>query len=96
MAELLQGELAGAFDFAPPGGGYFFWLTCRHADAAPVVDTAALLPAAQAAGVSYRPGPAFSAAGGFRNALRIAISLYETDELIKGLRRLTAVIRAGA
>ena len=56
-----------------------------------------LLPMpAQAAGVSYRPGPAFSAAGGFRNALRIAISLYETDELIKALRRLTAVIRAGA
>ena len=98
VAELLQGELAGAFDFAPPGGGYFFWLTCRHdaGDAAPAVDTAALLPAAQAAGVSYRPGPAFSAAGGFRNALRIAISLYETGDLIKALRRLTAVIRAGA
>jgi len=95
VAELLQGELAGAFDFSPPGGGYFFWLTCRHAaDAAPAVDTAALLPAAQAAGVSYRPGPAFSAAGGFRNALRIAISLYETGDLIEALRRLTAVIRA--
>ena len=48
------------------------------------------------AGVSYRPGTAFSAVGGFRNALRIAISLYETDEIIEGLRRLAAALDAGS
>ena len=71
-------------------------LTIATAVVAVAIALRLLLMPAQAAGVSYRPGPAFSAAGGFRNALRIAISLYETDELIKGLRRLTAVIRAGA
>ena len=88
VAAMLRAELSDTVDFTPPGGGYFFWLTLRDT----AIDTAALLPAAQAAGVSYRPGAAFSAAGGFRNALRIAISLYETDEIIAGLRRLATVI----
>ena len=88
VAAMLRAELSDRIAFTPPGGGYFFWLTLRNAD----LDAAALLPAAQAAGVSYRPGAAFSAAGGFPNALRIAISLYETDEIIAGLRRLSAGI----
>ena len=88
VAEMLRAELSDAVEFTLPGGGYFFWLTLRDA----ARDAAALLPAAQAAGVSYRPGAAFSAAGGFPNALRIAISLYETDEIIAGLRRLSTVI----
>lgn len=88
VAAMLRAELSDAVDFTPPGGGYFFWLTLRDA----AIDTAAMLPAAQTAGVSYRPGAAFSAAGGFPNALRIAISLYETDQIITGLRRLATVI----
>ena len=89
-AELLRSEMSDWAAFTAPGGGYFFWLTLPKG-----MDAEALLPAAQAAGVSYRPGTAFSAAGGFRNALRVAISLYETDELAEGLRRLAAVVRAG-
>lgn len=92
VVAMLRAEMADRIAFTAPGGGYFCWLTLRDA----AVDTAALLPAAQAAGVSYRPGTAFSAAGGFRNALRIAISLYETDEIIEGLRRLAAAIDANA
>ena len=88
-AQLLRSEMSDWAAFTAPGGGYFFWLTLPEG-----MDAEALLPAAQAAGVSYRPGTAFSAAGGFRNALRVAISLYETDELTEGLRRLAAVIRA--
>ena len=88
-AELLRSEMPDWATFNAPGGGYFFWLTLPEG-----IDAGTLLPAAQTAGVSYRPGTAFSAAGGFRNALRIAISLYETDELAEGLRRLAGVIRA--
>lgn len=91
VAAMLRAELSDRIAFTAPGGGYFYWLTLLNDG----VDTEALLPAAQAAGVSYRPGTAFSATGGFRNALRIAISLYETDAIIEGLRRLAAALDAG-
>ena len=91
VAAMLRAELSDRIAFTAPGGGYFCWLTLRDAG----IDAAALLPAAQAAGVSYRPGTAFSAVGGCRNSLRIAISLYETDEIIEGLRRLAAALDAG-
>ena len=86
VADILRAELGDAVEFTPPGGGYFYWLTLRDG-----VNTDALLPAAREAGVSYRPGTAFSAAGGFTNALRISFSLYETDELAEGIRRLSGV-----
>lgn len=88
VADLLGGELSGRVDFTPPGGGYFYWLTLSGG-----VNTETLLPAARESGVSYRPGTAFSASGGFTDALRISISLYETDELAEGIRRLAGAIR---
>ena len=83
VAGLLRTEFGETVDFTPPGGGYFYWLTFTDG-----VNTDALLPAARESGVSYRPGTAFSASGGFADALRISISLYETDELAEGIRRL--------
>lgn len=70
-----------------PGGGYFVWLTC-HDD----VDTAALLPIARHAGLSYRPGPAFSATGAFTQALRLSFALYETESLEQGVERLATAL----
>ena len=89
VADLLHSEFSNTVDFTPPGGGYFYWLTFNNG-----INTAALLASAREAGVSYRPGTAFSASGGFADALRISISLYDTDELAEGLRRLAAAIRA--
>ena len=83
VADLLRSQFSDTVQFTPPGGGYFYWLTL--ADGA---NTDALLPAARKTGVSYRPGAAFSASGAFTDALRISISLYETDELAEGIRRL--------
>lgn len=83
VADLLRAEFSDAAQFTPPGGGYFYWLTLIDG-----TNTDALLPAAREAGVSYRPGTAFSASGAFTDALRISISLYETDELAEGIRRL--------
>lgn len=83
VADLLRAEFSDAAQFTPPGGGYFYWLTLNDG-----TNTDALLPAAREAGVSYRPGTAFSASGAFTDALRISISLYETDELAEGIRRL--------
>ena len=88
VADILRAELGDAVEFTPPGGGYFYWLTLRDG-----VNTDVLLPAAREAGVSYRPGTAFSAAGGFTDALRISFSLYETDELAEGIRRLSGVAK---
>ena len=89
VADLLHAEFADTVEFTPPGGGYFYWLTFRDG-----TDTDALLPAAREAGVSYRPGTAFSASGRFTDALRISISLYQTDEIAEGLRRLAAAVRS--
>lgn len=83
VADLLRREFADTVHFTPPGGGYFYWLALTDG-----TNTDALLPAAREAGVSYRPGTAFSASGAFTDALRISISLYETDELAEGIRRL--------
>ena len=87
VANILSAELGDAIAFTPPGGGYFYWLTLCDGN-----NTEALLPAAREAGVSYRPGTAFSSAGGFTDALRVSFSLYETDELAQGIRRLAGVI----
>ena len=87
LAHILRSELDDAVDFTPPGGGYFYWLTLRHG-----INTDTLLPAAREAGVSYRPGTAFSSAGAFTDALRVSFSLYETDQLAEGIRRLASVI----
>ena len=89
VAGLLRTEFSDAVEYTPPGGGYFYWLTFGGG-----VNTDALLPTARESGVSYRPGSAFSASGGFNDALRISISLYETDELAEGLSRLAAAMRS--
>ena len=88
VADLLRTEFAGVVNFVPPGGGYFYWLTMNDA-----VNTDTLLPLAREAGVSYRQGTAFSSSGAFTDALRISISLYETNELAEGLRRLRTAMR---
>ena len=89
LARILRSQLDDAVAFTPPGGGYFYWLTLRDG-----INTDALLPMAREAGVSYRPGTAFSSAGGFTDALRISFSLYETDQLTEGIRRLASAIHA--
>ena len=91
VADLLRAELSETVSFTPPGGGYFYWLNLNDG-----IDADALLPSAREIGVSYRPGTAFSASGAFADALRISISLYETDELAEGIRRLAAAIRTYA
>ena len=86
-ARILSTDLSGQLDFNPPDGGYFFWLTLADG-----VDAEHLLPAAQKAGVSYRPGTAFSSAGMFRDCLRISFSLYDVGDLAEALSRLGRAI----
>jgi DNA-binding transcriptional MocR family regulator len=87
--------LAGLSTYLPPGcewtmpgGGFFVWVRLPQG-----LDTAELLPRAEAAGVAYIPGARFHTAGGGANALRLAFSLYKPEELLDAAARLGDVIR---
>jgi DNA-binding transcriptional MocR family regulator len=71
-----------------PAGGYFVWVTLPEG-----IDAGALLPGAEAAGVSFLPGTRFHLDGGGARTLRLAFSLYGEDELVEGAGRLGAVLR---
>jgi len=73
----------------PALGGFFVWVRLP----APL-DAAALLPAAEAAGVSYLPGARFFPDGGGASFLRLSFSLLPPDQLDEGARRLGRVVRA--
>jgi DNA-binding transcriptional MocR family regulator len=70
-----------------PGGGFFAWVRLP-----PGCDSAALLPAAEAAGVSYVPGARFYVDGGEARSVRLSFSLLSHDDLAEGVRRLAQVI----
>ncbi|HET9221570.1 MAG TPA: PLP-dependent aminotransferase family protein [Roseiflexaceae bacterium] len=70
-----------------PAGGYFTWVTLPEG-----LDAKALLPRAEANGVSYLPGTRFHLDGGGASALRLAFSYYSEAELAEAARRLGAVI----
>lgn len=74
--------------WARPAGGFFVWITLPAG-----VDAAALLPRAEAAGVSYLPGERFHLEGGGRSALRLAFTRYGLDALAEAARRLGGVLR---
>ncbi len=90
LCAALKAQLGDAVQLTPPGGGYFVWLTLTDG-----TDTDALLPSALEQGVSYRPGTAFSACGGFADSLRLSISLYAEDALVEGARRLASAMQGG-
>jgi 2-aminoadipate transaminase len=84
----LAAHLPPSCTWTTPGGGFFVWVRLPEAMAA-----AALLPRAEAVGVSYLPGVLFHNGGGSTNTLRLAFSLYDPDELAEAARRLGGVIR---
>ena len=64
-----------------PGGGFFVWLRLPEG-----MDSAALLPQAEAAGVSYVPGTRFYADGRASQHLRLAFTMLPLEELEEGVR----------
>lgn len=84
----LADHLPKACSWAAPGGGFFVWLRLP-----PGADSAALLPAAEAGGVSYVPGPHFYAGGDGRPYARLNFTFVPMAELEEGARRLGAVLR---
>jgi 2-aminoadipate transaminase len=84
----LAAHLPSGCTWTRPCGGFFAWVRLPEG-----MDAATLLPRAEAAGVSYLPGARFHTGGGGANALRLAFSLYDPDELVEAARRLGGVIR---
>jgi GntR family transcriptional regulator/MocR family aminotransferase len=79
----------------PPGvtwtateGGFSLLLTLPEG-----IETAALLPRAQARGVTFTPGEAFFVAGGGERALRLSFSAVAPGQIEEGTRRLAEAIR---
>lgn len=70
-----------------PGGGFFAWVELPAG-----YDSAALLPAAEAAGVSYVPGNRFFVTDNGAHHLRLAFSLLAEEELDEGIRRLGRLV----
>ncbi len=66
-----------------PGGGFFAWVQLPEGH-----NSAALLSAAEAAGVSYVPGSRFFVTGNGARYVRLAFSLLAEEQLEEGIRRL--------
>ena len=76
--------LDGRATWLRPSGGYFVWVTLPSDR-----DASALLPQAEANGISYLPGSTFFLeAGQGERSLRLAFSRYGSDELVEAVRRL--------
>lgn len=84
----LAAHMPPGCSWGPARGGFFVWVRLPEP-----LDAAALLPAAEAAGVAYLPGERFHAGGGGASRLRLSFSLLPEAELAEGAARLGAVVR---
>ncbi|PDW04453.1 PLP-dependent aminotransferase family protein [Candidatus Viridilinea mediisalina] len=85
---VLARQLPAGCTWNPILGGFFVWVRLP-----PHLDTQALLPRAEAAGVSYLPGARFFAEGSGQHYLRLSFSLLPPQALELGVKRLGAVLR---
>jgi DNA-binding transcriptional MocR family regulator len=92
LLQALATHLPPGYRAATPAGGYFVWVTLPQG-----LNTAELLPQAEAVGLSFLPGARFHMeAGRGTNALRLAFSLHTPEELAEAARLLGQVIRAAS
>lgn len=87
MDRALADHLGGVARWTTPQGGYFFWLTFPEE-----VNTADMLPEAQAEGVGFLPGARCSSVGGLRHAMRLCFVHYHEETIVEGVRRLAQVV----
>ncbi|MEM6989495.1 MAG: PLP-dependent aminotransferase family protein [Myxococcota bacterium] len=87
LVEALRQHLPASVTFDVPDGGFFVWLGLP-----PGVDPDALLDAARAEGVAFKPGVAFSCSGAPHPRARLCFAYYDVDDLREGARRLARVL----
>lgn len=83
MQDALRNQLGDVATWTDPDGGFFLWVTLPED-----VDTQAMFEVALAEGVAFIPGPAFSPAGAFRNALRVCFASTTPERTRAGVERL--------
>jgi DNA-binding transcriptional MocR family regulator len=88
LLSALARHLPSGCTWNPALGGFFIWVRLPTG-----LDSAAILPAAEAAGVSYLPGDRFFAEGGGQNYLRLSFSLLPPEQLAEGAARLGKLLR---
>lgn len=81
--------LHNSFEFTPPSGGMFLWLTARD----PSVDTDVLWQKARDEGVMYCPSSVFDPEGRDKSAIRLNFTLNDEDRLVEGIRRLATALQ---
>jgi len=89
MHQALQLYFGAEIEYMPPTGGYYFWITFPEG-----FDSDRMLASAEKAGVSYRPGNAFSESGKFTRQIRLAYTLYEVEDLKESIFRLYEAYRS--
>ncbi len=87
MQDALAEHLGDIARWTDPEGGFFLWVTLTNG-----VDTQELFEVALAEGVAFIPGSAFSAAGRFRDALRLCFASTAPDRTREGVVRLRRAI----
>ena len=90
FCDALTRHLPAGCDWQAPGGGFFVWVRLPEG-----VDAQALLPQAEAAGVSYVPGVRFCADGRGKSHIRLAFTLLSRKEMEEGAMRLGRVLYEG-
>lgn len=89
LLEAFEQHMPPGVTWTRPGGGFFVWVTLP-----PGLSAAELLPAAEAAGMSFIPGTNFHLDGRGQTTLRLAFSLYPPTDMAEGGRRLAHILRA--
>ena len=88
LASALMAHLPVGCGFSVPAGGFFIWVSLPAG-----LQAGTLLPAAEAAGMSFVPA-ARSHFDGFDGGLRLAFTLYPPEQLAEAARRLGEAIGA--
>lgn len=88
LSAALKHHMPEGVDWTEPTGGFLTWLTLPDG-----LDTLAMRPAANAAGVAYVPGPPFHVGDSGRNTLRLSFSRLTETELETAVDRLAGVVR---
>ncbi|MDX6241329.1 MAG: 2-aminoadipate transaminase [Kribbellaceae bacterium] len=87
MHEALQQHFGDIARWTDPEGGFFLWVTLENG-----VNAADLFEVALAEGVAFIPGPAFSPAGRFIDALRLCFATTKPDRIHEGVARLRRAV----
>lgn len=87
MQQSLAEHVGDIAHWTDPEGGFFLWVTLTNG-----VSTQALFEVGLAEGVAFIPGPAFSAAGRFDDALRLCFASTPPERIREGVVRLRRAI----